>query len=71
MARLIYVVELWQNEEGDDELKTLVHWVDRAFTTKEAAEAYRAAKETIFVDPESGTRYEQMYEIDIVVLEGG
>lgn len=67
MSKLVYGVELWQYYKGNSQ--EVNHWVDRVFTTEDAARKYAERQDKIFRDPESDSWWEQDWEVVYLVLE--
>lgn len=66
MSQLIYVVERYENVEGED---CTFQYAVKAFGTKQAAELFRDAQRTLWEDPEDGTIWHRTHFVDCLVLE--
>jgi hypothetical protein len=69
MSKLVYGVEVWQYYKGCSE--DVSHWVDRVFTTEDAARKYAEKQGKTFYDPESADWWDQDWEIVYLVLQDG
>lgn len=67
MSNLVYGVEVWQYYKGVSQ--DVNHWVDRVFTTEDAARQYAEKQEKVFRDPESSDWWEQDWEVVFLILE--
>lgn len=67
MSMVVYGVEVWLYPKASEE--QLHHWTDKVFTIESKAREYADAQEAVYTCPYTGEKWEQDWEVIMLILE--